>query len=151
MASVPLAIPAAVVERVVAAPQAPLCPPVVDVHDTVTALAGTVLHALKDDDDEFTVRVQVRVVAPPVVFQETVAPAEPATDGFVSGSVAVNVIVELFTFGEVMLVAIGFSGTAAGARGVGVRPADVSSSAEVIRIDVISTLSRRVAVSRDVR
>jgi len=124
--------------KAAAPPHVPLCPPLTLTQETVTALAGTVAHEL-NVAGALTVTLHVRAVAPPVVFHDTCAFAEPLTVLFVSGSFAVKVMADGVTAAFETLVAIGFSRIAAGADPAGARPAEVRRIADTSSDGVIDS------------
>jgi len=81
----------------------PLVPPATLLHVAVTADAGTVAHDVKFAAEAATVSAQVLAVAPPLVFQLTVAAELPGKLPR-SGSVAVKLIVAGATAWLLMVV-----------------------------------------------
>lgn len=118
MASLPLATvgPAESAWEVVLHVGVPV-PPVAEEHLTPTAVVGTSVQLVPvKAAGAVAFKFQVLVVAPPVVFQDTVAEPEPATaEPGGPGLAAVKVMVVGVTAGEVMAVASGFARTAGAA------------------------------------
>lgn len=130
-ASSPLATWVAVVERGTLPLQVPPVPPVTVVHFAVTALAGRLAQVLKEAG-ALTVSFQVFAGPPPFVSQLSVTGPEPLTEGVVSGSGAVKVIVAgLAANAFEMLVAIGFATTVAGRSVAAPAPVPAQVPAEV--------------------
>jgi hypothetical protein len=133
--SLPLAIWVGVVERLVAAPQAPPKPPVTDPQETVTALAGTVAQEAKAAG-ALTFRVQAPKTLP-LVVQLTLAAEDPFTTGVPVGSVAENVIAAGVAEAPERVTASGCSLTAAGVATPGAREADARRTPESSSVDNI--------------